>query len=301
MSGQENTDIRPRRSALYMPGANPRALEKGRTVPADCLIMDVEDGVLPENKSEARENIIAALAQGGYGGREKIIRINGMGTEWFEADIAAAARSGADGILIPKVDGPDTVRRVDQLLGAAGAPAAFGIWCMLETPLGVLNARDTAQASDRLRVFTLGTADLSKELHADLHAPDRLPLITSIGLCVLAARAYGLALLDAPHFDLSDDAGFERACRQGKSFGFDGKTLLHPKTIAVANGVFGPSADEITWARRITEAWNVAAAEGKGVTLVDGKLIEGLHVAEAGQLIALADRITALESGADLA
>lgn len=298
MSDQAASESRPRRSALYMPGANPRALEKGRTVPADCLIMDVEDGVLPENKADARKNILSALAQGGYGGREIVIRINGMDTEWFEDDIAAAARSGADGVLIPKVDGPETVRRVDQLLGQAGAPDAFGIWCMLETPLGVLNARDTAQASDRLRVFTLGTADLSKELHADLHAPDRLPLITSIGLCVLAARAYGLALLDAPHFDLSDDPGFERACRQGKSFGFDGKTLLHPKTIAVANGVFGPSADEIFWARRITEAWNDAASDGRGVTLVDGKLIEGLHVAEAGQLIALADRIAALEEEA---
>jgi citrate lyase subunit beta/citryl-CoA lyase len=296
MSDQAASDNRPRRSALYMPGANPRALEKGRTVPADCLVMDVEDGVLPENKAEALENIVAALARGGYGGREKIIRVNGLGTEWFEADIAAAAGSGADGVLIPKVDGPDTVRRVDQLLNAADAPAEFGIWCMLETPLGILNARDTAQASARLRVFTLGTADLSKELHADLHAPDRLPLVTSIGICILAARAFGLGLLDAPHFDLSDDEGFERACRQGKSFGFDGKTLLHPKTIAVANDVFGPSADEIAWARRITEAWTASAADGKGVTLVDGKLIEGLHVDEASQVIALADRIAALET-----
>ncbi len=296
MSDQRESQNRPRRSALYMPGANPRALEKGRTVPADCLIMDVEDGVLPENKVEARNNIIAALGQGGYGGREIVMRINGMGTEWFDADIRAAANSGAHGVLIPKVDGPETVRRVDQLLTAAGAPAGFGIWCMLETPLGILNARDTAQASDRLRVFTLGTADLSKELHADLHAPDRLPLLTSIGLCVLAARAYGLALLDAPHFDLSDDAGFEAACRQGEAFGFDGKTLLHPKTIAVANGVFGPSADEISWARRITEAWTASAAEGKGVTLVDGKLVEGLHVEEAAQLLALADRIAVLEA-----
>jgi citrate lyase subunit beta / citryl-CoA lyase len=288
--------IRPRRSALYMPGANPRALQKGRTVPADCLIMDIEDGVLPVNKAAARENILAALAEGGYGGREKIIRINGIGTDWFEDDVAAVARAGADAVLIPKVDGPDTVRRVDQMLDEAGAPARFGIWCMLETPLGVLNARDTAAASERLRVFTLGTADLSKELHADLHTPDRLPLITSIGLCVLAARAFGLALLDAPHFDLSDDEGFARSCRQGKEFGFDGKTLLHPKTIAVANAVFGPSADEIAWARRITEAWNAAAAEGKGVTLVDGKLIEGLHVAEAAQVIDLAGQIAALET-----
>ncbi len=228
-----------------------------------------------------------------------VIRVNGLGSEWFEDDIAAAARSGAHGVLVPKVDGPDTVRRVDEILSEAGAPAEMGIWCMLETPMGVLNARDTAAASPRLRVFTLGTADLSKELHADLHAPDRLPLVTSIGLVILAARAHGLGVLDAPFFDLSDDAGFEAACRQGKAFGFDGKCLLHPKTIDVANAVFGPSGQDVAWARRITEEWNAAAAEGKGVTLVDGKLIEGLHVAEAAELIALAERIAKFAAAAD--
>lgn len=288
--------VRPRRSALYMPGANARALEKGRTVPADVLIMDLEDGVLPENKAIARNQILEALGAGGYGARELVIRVNGFGSEYFEDDVAAAARSGAHGVLVPKVDGPDTVRRVDQILSENGASDEIGIWCMLETPMGILNARDTASASPRLRVFTLGTADLSKELHADLHAPDRLPLVTSIGLAILAARAYGLGVLDAPFFDLSDDTGFEAACRQGKAFGFDGKCLLHPKTIGVANSVFGPSAREIEWARRITEAWNAAAAEGKGVTLVDGKLIEGLHVAEAADAIALAERINELEA-----
>jgi len=179
-------------------------------------------------------------------------------------------------------------------MDAVGAPAEMGIWCMLETPLGVLNARDTAAAHPRLKAFTLGTADLSKELHADLHAPDRLPLLTSIGLAILAARAYGLAVLDAPHFDLQDDAGFERVCRQGKSFGFDGKTLLHPKTIAPANEIYGPSAEEIAWSKRAIVAWSEAAREGKGVTLLDGKLIENLHVAEAERIIALADRISDL-------
>ena len=168
----------------------------------------------------------------------------------------------------------------------------MGIWCMLETPLGILNARDTASAHPRLRAFTLGTADLSKELHADLHAPIRLPLLTSIGLVILAARAHGLAVLDAPHFDLDDDDGFERACRQGKAFGFDGKTLLHPKTIALANDVYGPSAEEIAWSERVIEAWSEAAAAGQGVTLLDGKLIENLHVAQAERVIALAGRIS---------
>ena len=286
--------LRPRRSALYIPGANARALDKGRTFAADVLIMDVEDGVLPEAKIAARERIVAEIASGGYGPREVVVWINGLGTDWFVDDIGAFAGSGADALLVPKVDGPDTVLRVAENMDAVGAPAEMGIWCMLETPLGVLNARDTAAAHPRLKAFTLGTADLSKELHADLHAPDRLPLLTSIGLAILAARAYGLAVLDAPHFDLQDDAGFERVCRQGKSFGFDGKTLLHPKTIAPANEIYGPSAEEIAWSKRAIVAWSEAAREGKGVTLLDGKLVENLHVAEAERIIALADRISDL-------
>ncbi len=293
MSNDANA-IRPRRSALYMPGANARALDKGRSLAADVLIMDVEDGVLPEAKTEARERIVAALATGGYAPREVVVRINGIGTEWFADDIAAFAACGADALLVPKVDGPETVLEVAERMDAAGAPPETGIWCMLETPLGVLNARDTAAAHPRLRAFTLGTADLSKELHADLHAPDRLPLLTSIGLAILAARAHGLAVLDAPHFNLDDDPGFERACRQGKAFGFDGKSLLHPKTIAVANDVYGPSGEEIAWARRVIAAWSEAAAAGKGVTLLDGKLIENLHVAEAERAIALAECISEL-------
>lgn len=285
---------RPRRSALYIPGANARALDKGRTLAADVLIMDVEDSVLPDAKIDARARIVAELATGGYAPREVVVRINGCGTEWFEDDIAAFSGCGADALLIPKVDGPETVSRVAERMDTGGAPPGMGIWCMLETPLGILNARETGAAHPRLRAFTLGTADLSNELHADLHAPDRLPLLTSIGLVILAARAHGLAVLDAPHFDLGDDAGFERVCRQGKAFGFDGKSLLHPKTIAVANEVYGPSADEIAWSRRVIAAWSEAAAGGKGVTLLDGKLIENLHVAEAERAIALAERIADL-------
>ncbi len=294
MADESKHALRPRRSALYMPGANPRALDKGRTVAADVLIMDVEDGVLPDAKADARQRIVAELATGGYAPREVVVRINGLGTDWFADDIAAFASCGADALLVPKVDGPETVLRVAENMDAAAAPADMGIWCMLETPLGVLNARDTAAAHPRLRAFTLGTADLSKELHADLHAPDRLPLLTSIGLAILAARAYGLAILDAPHFNLDDDTGFERACRQGKAFGFDGKTLLHPKTIAPANETYGPSAEEIAWSERVIAAWSEAADAGKGVTLLDGKLIENLHVAEAERLIALAGRIAEL-------
>lgn len=292
----DNQPIRPRRSALYMPGANPRALEKGKTLPADTLVLDLEDGVLPEKKAEARQRIVETIKAGGYGRRELVVRVNGADTEWFEDDLRAISNCGADAVLIPKVDGPETVRRADALMTEAGAPAEMGIWCMLETPMGVLNAREIASAGPRLQVLTLGTADLSKELHANLHAPGRLPLMTSIGLAILAARAYGLAILDAPHFDLSDDEGFVEACRQGRDMGFDGKTLLHPKTIEPANAIFGPSDEEVNWARRIIAAHAEAAAEGKGVTLVDGKLIEGLHVTEAEQLLARADAIAAAES-----
>ena len=286
--------IRPRRSALYMPGANARALEKGRSLAADVLIMDLEDGVLPGAKVEARDRIAGVLAEGGYGAREIVVRVNGIGTPWFADDLAMAAR-GADAAMLPKVEDPATVVGAAAALEAAGAPPGMGIWCMLETPTGILDSRAIARAHPRMAALTLGTADLSKALHADLHAPDRLPLVTSMGLCVLAAREAGLAVLDAPHFDLSDDAGFERACRQGRSFGFDGKSLLHPRTIAVANAVFGPSGADIDRARRIAAAWREAAAEGKGVTLVDGRLIEALHVEEAERTLALAERIAALE------
>ena len=298
MQAHAERPVRPRRSALYMPGTNPRALDKGRSLAADVLIMDLEDGVLAEAKPAARERILAEIAAGGYGPRELVVRINGADTVWFEDDVSAVASSGADAVLVPKVDGPETVLRVAALLEADGAPAETAIWCMLETPIGVLNARETAFAHPRVGALTLGTADLSKELHADLHAPDRLPLLTSIGLCILAARAAGLSVLDAPHFDLSDDAGFERACRQARAFGFDGKTLLHPGTIARANAAYGPSAEDVDWARRVCAAWREAAGEGKGVTLLDGKLIEGLHVAEAERTLALAKRIAALERSA---
>lgn len=286
---------KPRRSALYMPGSNPRALEKGRALPADVLILDLEDGVLPEKKEEARARVAETIGNGGYGRRELVVRVNGADTDWFEPDLKAVATCGANAVLLPKVDGPETVRRADSVLTAAGAAPDLGIWCMLETPMGILNARETATASERLQVLTLGTADLSKELRANLHAPGRLPLMTSIGLAILAARAYGLTILDAPHFDLSDDDGFAESCRQGRDLGFDGKCLLHPKTIDVANAVFGPSEPELGWARRIIAAHAEAAREGKGVTLVDGKLIEGLHVAEAEQLLSKAAAIAALE------
>ena len=291
---------RPRRSALYMPGANERALEKGKSVPADVLIMDVEDGVAPDAKEAARARIVSVLAGGGYGRREIGIRINGIGTNWHEADVTAFAGSGADTLVIPKVDSPDTVQSVAALMEKSGAPAAMQIWCMIETARGVLSADVIASAHPRIGALLIGSADLTKDLRAR-HAPDRLPLLTSIQLVLLAGRANGLTLLDSPFFDLSDDDGFLESCRQGRDLGFDGKTLLHPKTIAGANAAFGPSGDEIAWAHKITAAHEAALAEGKGVTLVDGQLVEGLHVDEAQRLVALAKTIAALEAAAEYA
>ncbi|KZD08281.1 HpcH/HpaI aldolase/citrate lyase family protein [Oceanibaculum pacificum] len=289
--------IRPRRSVLYMPGSNARALDKARGLPADGLVFDLEDAVAPDAKAEARGLIRAAIAQGGYGKRELIVRVNGLGTPWGYPDLAEMATAGAHAILLPKVESADTVRQAEAILAASGAPADLAIWCMMETPLAMLDAKDIARATPRLGGFVMGTSDLAKDLGA-LHTPDRLPFVTSLGLCLLAARAYGLAILDGVYLDLTDEEGFAAACRQGREMGFDGKTLIHPKTIAAANQVFAPSADEIAWSRKIIAAHAEAERQGKGVLLVDGKLIENLHVVSAQRLVAQADAIAALEAEA---
>ncbi len=232
--------LRPRRSLLFVPGSNPRALEKARALPADGLIFDLEDAVAPATKEEARATVMAALAAGGYGGRELVLRVNALDSPWGHADLAAAATMPIDAVLIPKVESADRVRLAAALLDALGAPPDCSVWCMLETPLGVLNAREIAAASPRLAALVLGTSDLTKDLHA-LHTRDRLPLLTALQLALLAARAYGLAALDGVHLDLSDDEGFAFACRQGRELGFDGKTLIHPKQIEQANTAFAPS------------------------------------------------------------
>jgi citrate lyase subunit beta/citryl-CoA lyase len=289
--------VRPRRSVLYMPGSNPRAMEKGKTLQADGLILDLEDAVAPDAKAQARTQIGAAIQGGGYGKRELIVRTNGLNTAWGYEDLVFAATSGADAVLLPKVESADMVRQAEQILVASGAPADLKIWCMMETPLAMLNVKEIAGASPRLGAFVMGTSDLAKDLHA-AHTRDRLPMITSLGLCLLAARAYGLAILDGVYLDLNDDEGFAASCRQGVELGFDGKTLIHPKTLPAANAAFGPSADEVAHSRRIIDAFQVAVAEGKGVVLVDGKLVENLHVENARRLVALAEAIEALEAEA---
>lgn len=288
---------RPRRSVLYMPGSNPRALDKGRSLACDAIVMDLEDAVAPEAKQAARDAIAEALAAGGYGRRETLIRVNGLDTPWGHDDLLFAASQPADGVVLAKVEGGGTVRQAESLLVRNGAPEAMGLWCMIETPRGVLAAQEIAASTPRMAGLMLGTNDLAKDLHC-LHTPDRLPMMTSFGLCILAARAYGLAILDGVHADLNDDAGFAAVCRQGVELGFDGKTLIHPKTIAAANDAFSPQPKDIAWARRIAEAHAVALAEGRGVLQVDGKLVEGLHVAEAQRLVDMADMIAELEASA---
>jgi len=289
--------VRPRRSVLYMPGSNARALEKGRSLPADALILDLEDAVAPDAKDTARRQVAEAVAAGGYGGREIAIRINGLDGPWGADDLAAVAACGADAILLPKVESAAMVTTLEAAMDAQGAPAATAIWCMMETPLGMLHAEEIAAASPRIACLVLGTSDLAKDLHAS-HTRERLPMLTSLGLCLLAARAYGVAIVDGVHLDLDDDAGLAESCRQGRELGFDGKTLIHPKTIAAANDAFAPSPAEVDFARRIITAHGEAAAAGQGVVLVDGKLIENLHVEAALRLVALAEAIEALSGAA---
>ena len=280
-----------------MPGSNARALEKGRSLPADGLILDLEDAVAPDAKELARGQVCAAVAAGGYGRRELVIRTNGLDSPWGPDDLAAAATSGADAVLLPKVESARMVADAIAALSAAGAPDTLDIWCMMETPKGMLRADEIAGADARVACLVMGTSDLAKDLHA-AHTRERLPMLTSLGLCLLAARAHGVAILDGVHLDLDDDEGFVYACRQGVELGFDGKTLIHPKTIAAANQAFAPSDDEIAWSRKIIDAHAEAEAEGKGVVLVDGRLIENLHVEAARRQVAQAEAIAEMEAAA---
>jgi citrate lyase subunit beta/citryl-CoA lyase len=287
--------IRPRRSLLFMPGANTRALEKARELPADGLIFDLEDAVAPDAKPAARDAVAAALAQGGYGKRELVLRVNALDTEWGADDLRAAARMPLDAVLLPKVETAERVRETVTALDRAGAQTGLVVWCMIETPRGVLAAAEIA-AAPRVVALVMGTSDLTKDLGA-LTTPDRLPLLTSLQLVLLAARAHDLVALDGVHLDLADEAGFAAVCAQGRALGFDGKTLIHPKQIAAANAAFAPSADELAQARKIIAAHDAALAAGKGIVVVDGRLIENLHVDAARRTLALATAIAELEEG----
>jgi len=285
--------VRPRRSVLYMPGANTRALEKARTLPADTLIFDLEDAVAPDAKEAARANVVAAAASRAYGKREIVIRANGLGTPWGREDIVAIAGSGADAVLVPKLEGAADVAAVVELLDEAGAPPAMALWGMMETPRGILHAEEIASASPRLACFVMGTNDLVKDLRAR-HTPMRLPMMVALGVTMLAARANGLAILDGVYNDIQDAEGFRASCVQGLEMGFDGKTLIHPSQVEPCNEVFAPTAADLAMAGKIVTAFDQARVAGKGVVTVDGRMIENLHVEQAQRQLALAKAIADL-------
>ena len=287
--------VRPRRSVLYMPGANTRALEKARTLPADALIFDLEDAVAPDAKEAARSNVVAAAGSKAYGKREIAIRCNGLSTPWGKADVAAIARSGADAILVPKVESAADVASVVSLLDAAGARPAMAVWAMMETPMGILRAEEVAGSHKRLQLFVMGTNDLVKDMRAR-HTPMRLPMVTALGLGMLAARAHGLTILDGVYNDIKDTEGFREVCKQGLEMGFDGKTLIHPSQVEPCNEIFAPSAAELETAGKIVTAFKAAQAEGKGVVTVDGRMVENLHVEQAERALALAAAIKELQA-----
>jgi citrate lyase subunit beta/citryl-CoA lyase len=281
---------RPRRSVLYMPGANERALEKAKSLPTDALILDLEDSVAPDAKEDARERVAAAAASGEYGYREVTIRVNAPGTPWHADDLRAAAQAGPDAVVVPKVDSPQTVRAVEAALEAAGAPDRTAIWAMVETPAAMFDARAVAAASERLTVLVMGTNDLAKELRAE-HVPGRAPLLTGLSLALLAARATGKVILDGVYNDVRDLPGFEAETRQARQLGFDGKTLIHPQQLEPCNRIFAPAQEEVDRSRRIIAAFEEATSQGRGVVTVDGRMIENLHVEEARRVIALAGAV----------
>ncbi len=287
--------IRLRRSVLFLPASHRRAVDKARVLPADGLIFDLEDAVAPAAKDEARAGLAAALTGGGYAPRELIVRVNPLESAWGHADLAAAATLPIDAVLLPKVESGERVRLTADLLDSLGAPPTLALWCMIETPLGVLAAAEIAGASPRIAALVLGTSDLTKDLQAR-EIPGRLPLMTALGLVLLAARAHRRGVLDGVHLDLADAEGFASACRQGRDLGFDGKTLIHPDQIAPANAAFSPAPDEVARARRLVAAYGEAVAAGTGAVRFEGRLVEALHVEEARRVVAQAAAIAAREA-----
>lgn len=299
MTVKDVDNIRPRRSALYMPGSNARAMEKAKNLAADVVILDLEDAVAPDAKEEARKAVCASVLAGGYGGREVIIRVNGTQTPWGADDIKAAVGAGPDAILVPKVSTGAEVGVLSDLMDQAGAPGSMKLWVMMETPLAVLNAQEIAatikEEGCRLCAFVMGTNDLVKETYAAL-TQERTGLLTSLNLCVLAARAYGLTILDGVYNDIQNVKGFSAMCLQGAELGFDGKTLIHPSQLGPCNEIFGPSADEIEWSREVIAAFAAPENKGKGVLKVDGRMTEILHRDIAKRVVMIADAIEKLEA-----
>ena len=288
---------RPRRSCLYMPGANARALEKAKGLSADTLIFDLEDAVAPEAKADARAAILNAVKGGGYDPREIVVRINGLDTEWGEEDLKTAVKAGADAILVPKVVSGADIDRLDAALTAAGAAADFGLWVMIEMPLAILNIQEIAEAAQRTRLvaFVMGTNDLAKEYRARA-TTDRIAFQTALGLSMAAARAYGLVAIDGVFNDIKDENGLMDECEQGRTLGFDGKTLIHPSQLDSANRIFAPSPHDVEQAKAVIEAFADPENAGKGVLKVNGKMTELLHLDEARRTVAMDQAIKAFEA-----
>lgn len=280
---------RPHRSCLYLPGSKPRVLDKAKSLAADTLIFDLEDSVLPEDKNEARIAVAEAIAAGGYGDRELVIRVNGSDTDWHLDDIDMAVKAGVSAVLVPKVDTAEDVSALSAALDKAGAPKTLQLWAMVETAQIVLELGNIARIAGetRLGALVLGTNDLAKALKAR-NTPDRLAFQTALSLTVAAARTAGILAIDTVYNDYSDDAGLRAECEQGRTLGFDGKTLIHPNQIGIANEVFAPSPTEVDEANAIIAAFSAPENDGKGVLTVGGKMVERLHLDQAYSLLALA-------------
>ena len=286
--------IRPRRSALYLPGSNARALEKARSLPADVLIFDLEDAVAPALKETARAQVLAALREGGYGSREVVVRVNGANTPWGRDDLRALAGAGADAVLLPKVGVPGDIMGASRELDEAGAPDSLKIWAMMETPLAILNADPLVQTAtdpaSRLTALVMGVNDLVKDTRGR-PTKGRASMVPYLAICVAAARAYGVDILDGVFGDLRDEAGLLAECEQGRDLGMDGKTLIHPGQIAIANEAFRPSDEDIAWSRKILAAFDEPGARDAGVIALEGRMIERLHAEIARRTIAIADAL----------
>lgn len=286
-----DSDLRPRRSVLYMPAANDRALEKAQTIPADAIIFDLEDAVAPDAKVDARGKAVAAVQSGRYANRELTIRCNGLDTQWGADDLAAAAAASPSAVVVPKVDSVADVDRVAAALDEGGG-TEVRIWPMIETPTAVFDVRAIA-AHPRVAVLVMGTNDLAKELRSPL-VPSRHPLVPHLATALLAAREAGKVILDGVYNDVKNAEGFVAECRQGMEMGFDGKTLIHPSQVDPANEMWAPSPEEVEYAERVIAAFDEAVAEGRGVVTVDGRMVENLHVDNARRTLATAAAIAAL-------
>jgi citrate lyase subunit beta/citryl-CoA lyase len=290
-----SSPARPRRSALYMPASNARAVEKARSLPCDVVILDLEDAVLPETKPLARQASVDAVRTGGFGRREVVVRVNALDTPWGEADLQAAAEAGPDAVLTPKIRSAADVAAYEAAL--AKAPERTALWAMIETPQAILALDAIAGAGTRLAGLVLGINDLAKETGAR-QTRERLAFQPVLSLSVMAARAHGLIILDGVHNEIDDLEALAAVCRQGADFGFDGKSLIHPSHIAVCNAAFTPPADEVTWAKAVIAAFADPQNAGKGALRVEGRLAERLHCEQAGRLVAVADAIAADQASA---